>query len=619
MQRETETREAVDVLVITALLDELNALRDVDCGDGEWSEARDPDGFPYHYREIDSLRVAAAWAGEMGEEAAATRAASLIAHLNPECVAMCGICAGRKGDVFLGDVIVADRVYSYDHGKLVVGEQPNGQREERFYNDIKTYNLNAIWRVDASYFAKNPMYAKEIASKRPPSRARQESWIRQRLLECVTTSGPNPVNHPERPQRCPDWSERIKVLIAGGQIAIHEGNLTLTSKGEQLAQNERLIYPDSPDGHPGDPPFRLHVGTIATGKTVRQDPEIFERLARLIRKTIGIEMEAVAIGRVADELRRKAIIVKAVSDYGDNDKDDSFRKFAARASAETLIRFLRKHLKPLRKVSASDPLRIHRSNNGSTSKNPFETAGALQADHPTYVTRSCDNDLALALESRPLIAVEGEFSSGKSSLAYRFYAKLRETQRACYIDLQGCRSDDVHCFCDDFFEELSIKLDQGIKNWIQLGQKRDPPLALMIDEFGCLSSNIAPQFVPSLIHFAERHREWVRVIAFFPTNPKTESIGKFLKAAGIENAKYGRAWHRIKVPLLDVAGIRHLVALLPPHIQALMDHHIDVIVRISHGHPSAVQRVCGVLFDAAVKGASDKEVERIISASESYE
>ena len=66
------------------------------------------------------LRIAAAWAGEMGESAAATRAATLIDQLSPNYLAMCGICAGKRGDTFLGDVIVADRVFSYDHGKLVV-------------------------------------------------------------------------------------------------------------------------------------------------------------------------------------------------------------------------------------------------------------------------------------------------------------------------------------------------------------------------------------------------------------------------------------------------------------------------------------------------------------------
>jgi nucleoside phosphorylase len=107
-----------------------------------------PEGFTYHHRRIFSergspMRVALAWTGAMGEVAAAARATSLIAHLKPACLAMCGICAGDRRDVFLGDVIVADRVYSYDHGKLVASTDEHDQRHEQIFHDIETYNLDA--------------------------------------------------------------------------------------------------------------------------------------------------------------------------------------------------------------------------------------------------------------------------------------------------------------------------------------------------------------------------------------------------------------------------------------------------------------------------------------------
>src|SRR5687767_5895814 len=112
----------VDVLIVTALKDELDAVLELEI-DGRgleaWEDARDQSGFPYHLRELpnaygEQLRVAAAWSGEMGEAAAAVRAVALIQELDPACLAMCGICAGWRGKVFLGDVIVADRVFSYE-------------------------------------------------------------------------------------------------------------------------------------------------------------------------------------------------------------------------------------------------------------------------------------------------------------------------------------------------------------------------------------------------------------------------------------------------------------------------------------------------------------------------
>jgi hypothetical protein len=92
-----------DALIITALLDELEpVLAFGEQGKDAWTKADDPNGFPYHHRELPRedgrapLRIAAASFDEMGESQTAGRAAALIQHLNPACLAMCGICAGKR-------------------------------------------------------------------------------------------------------------------------------------------------------------------------------------------------------------------------------------------------------------------------------------------------------------------------------------------------------------------------------------------------------------------------------------------------------------------------------------------------------------------------------------------
>ena len=109
---------------------------------------------------------------------------------------------------------------------------------------------------------------------------------------------------------------------------------------EDAALRQRSFFPD---GIRSDPPFRIHVGPIGTGKTVRKDPEIFDRIAPYERNVLGLEMEAAGIGYVAEQSAIPSIIVKGVADYGDHEKDDSFHHFAAKASAEFLIAFLKKH------------------------------------------------------------------------------------------------------------------------------------------------------------------------------------------------------------------------------------------------------------------------------------
>src|SRR5262249_3937478 len=152
--------------------------------------------------------------------------------------------------------------------------------------------------------------------------------------------GPPPVSLAERKTRCPGWPLRTQEAIQDGLLALDAGVLSLTEKGRKLVLDERTIHPDE---LPDDPEIQVHVGAIATGKTVRKDPELFQRLERLVRTTIGVEMEGAAIGELARYFDKRGIVVKAVSDHGDMQKDDAFRKFACRASAEVLMAFLLDH------------------------------------------------------------------------------------------------------------------------------------------------------------------------------------------------------------------------------------------------------------------------------------
>ncbi|WP_437840771.1 pentapeptide repeat-containing protein [Sorangium sp. So ce1153] len=336
----------VDALVVTALQDELEAVLALGEGgrDG-WREARDPAGFPYYVRELPNdrgqpLRVAAAWSGRMGESAAAARAQGLIEELDPGCLAMCGICAGRRGEVSLGDVIVADRVYSHDEGKRVA---PGGDGAAEFFHDIETYNLERTWNMDAALFAREFERQAPLARERPPPAASQAWWLRHALYASQVEGGPPPVSLPERAARCPGWTERIGELEAQGVLRIGDAGLELTEAGVAQVRRDRVVHPDGP---PPARPFRVHIGPIATGKAVQEDAGLFERLKPIGRRVLGVEMEAAAIGYVAERLGRRSIIAKAVSDHGDHEKDDSFRAFACRASAEFLFAFLRRYLSP---------------------------------------------------------------------------------------------------------------------------------------------------------------------------------------------------------------------------------------------------------------------------------
>ena len=215
---------------------------------------------------------------------------------------MCGICAGRRGKVFLGDVIVADRVFSYETGKHVSG----GDGQDAFFHDITTYNLEATWKMDAAYFAEEFQKAPRLTQERPLSKESQTRWLLHRLEEHERQEGPAPVAHPERKKRCPDWATSIQALRKAGLIADTPGELKLTEPGRRAVAEARLL---DPEGQERDPAFRVQVAPIATGSAVREEPGLFDRLSRHIRKVLGAEMEARAIGFVAEQLGRRRSII----------------------------------------------------------------------------------------------------------------------------------------------------------------------------------------------------------------------------------------------------------------------------------------------------------------------
>ena len=170
------------------------------------------------------------------------------------CIAMTGICAGRRGDVSLGDVIFADRLWSYDAGKKSVKSGV-----ERFQGDQIQYSI-----------------PKTIHQRMQDLKIDETSW---------------PIQRPELP---------------------------------------------------GSPPFKIHVAPIGTGAAVVQDKNIFDYLSDDgMRKVLGIDMEASALGAIGSFIGIPAIVAKAVSDFADDDKDDRFRHFASQASAQCMVQLLK--------------------------------------------------------------------------------------------------------------------------------------------------------------------------------------------------------------------------------------------------------------------------------------
>ena len=317
----------IDVLILCALQDEYTQLLNVnhDIIEPGWVERKNTHGWfvaeaSFLATDGQPLRVLASFSSNMGRENALALITQLLSEHPARCLAMSGICAGRRGKLALGDVIFADRLYSYDAGKTTVEDGIS-----KFQGDPLQFHPTALWKQRIQRTAINPVGA--WVSERPAlTHEYQEDWVLLRRLDNIA-----PKNHRQFQEECPDWPDVLKRLWQRGWLA---NPMELTPSGRARAEELRLLYQST---LPKPPAFQIHVAPIATGAAVTEDTGIFSQLAESMRKILGVDMEASALGVAGEFANLPVVVVKGVSDYGDPFKDDRYRAFAARAAAECLI------------------------------------------------------------------------------------------------------------------------------------------------------------------------------------------------------------------------------------------------------------------------------------------
>lgn len=323
----------VDILIMCALKDEFDQLLQVNNGiHEEWREFNLDNGRNAAYATFKTssdsmISICATWVASMGRESTQAVVGTIISQLKPKCLAMSGICAGRRNKTELGDVIFADRLWSYDAGKKIV---ENGK--EVFQGDMLPYkpselivqNMQRMKSVfknqDSSWMNLKPQLSLE----------EQENWVLKHLL-----NKKNPVEQTDFDENCPNWSEVIQRLWNKGWV---DKPTKLTVLGKEHIQNLIILNPKE---LPKASEFSVHVAPIATGATVTEDDGIFNSFSSFMRKVLGLDMEGSGLAASAEAYNLPFILAKGVSDFADTYKDDRYRIFAARASAELLILLLR--------------------------------------------------------------------------------------------------------------------------------------------------------------------------------------------------------------------------------------------------------------------------------------
>lgn len=136
-----------DVCIVCALPEEARAFLEVvqlQCEDtlGECVSPR----YQYSYRSAtikndqdELLNLHISWLPRYGSQEMTLHLSRVLEECQPRIAIMTGICAGDSQQVQLGDLVVAERTFTYDNGKVILDEQGRSVH----LHDTLTYQLDA--------------------------------------------------------------------------------------------------------------------------------------------------------------------------------------------------------------------------------------------------------------------------------------------------------------------------------------------------------------------------------------------------------------------------------------------------------------------------------------------
>jgi nucleoside phosphorylase len=450
----------VDVLIIAALKIEYDAARDAasagyagNPGVSVWVEQGLETTVPFilgDYFLIDGSHISVALARptRMGGTATAPVVSSLVERLKPACLAMCGVCAGNPAVVALGDVIVAEMAYAYDEGK---------RSRDAFVGDHRQIPLSDAWVRTAQ-----DMSTTDLPSFGEVSEDESKIWLLERLY-----AGEDPRTHPARARYIlgNTWVGHIRALQAQGLVRRDGPSLSLTDDG--FSYIEDVIYSDVTG--PTRLPFAITVGPMASGNVVVTDSLTWEQLAQWgVRTVAGLEMEAATIAQAAHRLRVPDwVVVKGVMDHADPRKDDRYKLFAARASAEVLFKLLAVRVSS----SSSRP----RSGYTSRLRSVYVIGGVTEeTEYPDYekseLEQFCYQLGATIAKAGADLVVCSPFPDSADFHALMGYVR---TGVGHAVHLHSPRHPNVQDKDTELRAMLGPEIAQQIKNWYYPGPEVD--------------------------------------------------------------------------------------------------------------------------------------------------
>ncbi|MBV5261068.1 5'-methylthioadenosine/S-adenosylhomocysteine nucleosidase [Synechococcus moorigangaii CMS01] len=311
---------AMDVLCLTALPDEFLALQRAI--HHPWRETLAACGTPYFTANYADLRLALVYLSPQAITSP-QRLISLVASLQPQVIVMVGVCQGNHTAVMLGDIIVAQTIWSL----------PTATTTQTNF-----YHLNHPWQ--SILLGQPPHWRQQIQTPRPKSTLHQRSWLLHTLYdhELKPDHCLSPQEHPERYYHCPDWPVIFEQLVA--EQLLNPDPLRLTAAALDLIREDQSLHLAT--GFPHDPAVpAVHLGAIAditeADPFVLDDPNLFN----IEPQILGLDVGSYGIASLAAQVERPLMVIKAVQSYRPLQPHDSFRAYAAETVSQFFLGFLR--------------------------------------------------------------------------------------------------------------------------------------------------------------------------------------------------------------------------------------------------------------------------------------
>jgi nucleoside phosphorylase len=282
-----------------------------------------------NYGEL--LKVLVSWPPAYGAVETSLHLKPILEEYKPRFVVMTGICAGDRRKVKLGDLIVADRTFTYDNGKYV-----RDDNRRVYLHDTDTRHADpTVLQFVRMFDAWKPLVA---TIPRPCSRRQQREWLLCQLLEKAT---PRIDDIPLEllNKNAPEWRKIVHELQEKPYSYLtKDRTLCDRSKVTELFFNEEVF----PFKDPLLP--ECHIAPMASGSAVRGD-DPFNTIRIPVRGTAGIDMEGATFYRtMVDFPGIRSLLVKGVADFADKEKDDEYHIYAAEIAALYVFSFVRDYV-----------------------------------------------------------------------------------------------------------------------------------------------------------------------------------------------------------------------------------------------------------------------------------